>query len=152
MTQQPLDPNSPSRRVLVVLTERVYTQVPLSGSFSGLVRNLLEAWLSGSPQPKPKPAQPKPADFEQRVGEEVRRRIAAADDEARKQLKEANRRLLEFQQMIGQRAVFTRTEFRHLLMAVHPDNTASTEVRNRLLDLLVKHETRLVKVDPKPKK
>jgi len=50
-----------------------------------------------------------------------------------------------YARLIGQQGVFTRTEFRQLQMCVHPDNSASVEVRNRLADILVKNEQRLVK-------
>jgi hypothetical protein len=82
--------------------------------------------------------------FEQRVGDEVRRRIAASDDEVRKQLVELRRQNLEYAKLIGKRGVFTLKEYRQLLMCCHPDNSASADVRNHIQDLLVKSEHRLV--------
>ena len=83
--------------------------------------------------------------FEQRVGDEVRRRIATADDHARAQLKEANRQLREFEMERGRKGVFTKTEFRQMIMLCHPDNSASQETRAHLLDLLVGTRSRLIK-------
>jgi hypothetical protein len=83
--------------------------------------------------------------FETRVYDEVRRRIDRADDAVRNSLKELRAKCDRLERMVQQKGVFTRLEFRQLQMAVHPDNTASAEVRNRLLDLLVKNEARLVK-------
>jgi hypothetical protein len=85
--------------------------------------------------------------FETRVNDEVRRRILAADDAARAQLKDANRKLLAFEMERGKKGVFTKTEFRQMIMLCHPDNSASDEMRSHLLDLLVKNEARLVKSD-----
>jgi hypothetical protein len=183
-----LDPDSPSRRVLVVLTERLFAQTQAMlkerapTSMSALVRDLLQAWLDGVPPPavKPKPApvaKPAPAaastegfsdkgklriddairihkerlnrSFEAQVHAEVRRRIGAADDEARKQLRETSQENFFLRQMLNRKAVFSKAEFRQLQMAVHPDNTASIEVRNRLSDMLVKNERRLVGVELK---
>lgn len=88
--------------------------------------------------------------FATKVNEEVRQRIATADDHVRKHLAEANRRLLQFEQDRGKKGIFTRAEFKLLLMCVHPDNSASVEVRNRMLDMLMKNEVRLViPEDPK---
>lgn len=83
--------------------------------------------------------------FEQRVNEEVRSRIAAADDATRNQNKALRAENLYFAGLLGQRGVFSPTEFKKLLMCVHPDNPASEGVRNETLALLVKHEERLVK-------
>lgn len=83
--------------------------------------------------------------FAARVYDEVRRRIELADDAVRNSLKELRSKCDRLERMLQQKGIFTRAEFRQLQMAVHPDNTASTEVRNRLLDLLVKNETRLLK-------
>lgn len=82
--------------------------------------------------------------FAQRVDEEVRRRINAADDAVRKQLAQIRQENIVLKQSIGRKGVFRQAEFRQLLMAVHPDNTASVEIRNRVLDILVKNEQRLI--------
>lgn len=83
--------------------------------------------------------------FHAQVQAEVRRIIDRADDHVRKRLKEVEAQYEAVSRMLRQKGVFTRLEFRQLQMAVHPDNTASVEVRNRLLDLLVKNEARLLK-------
>jgi hypothetical protein len=84
--------------------------------------------------------------FEQAVNAEVRKRIETADDFVRKSNKEMSARLLLFEMERGKQGIFTPLEYKQLLMCVHPDNTASIEIRNRITDIIVKHETRLVRV------
>lgn len=85
--------------------------------------------------------------FEQRVNEEVRRRIDAADNAAR----EHNKRLLQeninLQRMVGHRGVFTKSEFRKMQMLCHPDNSASPQLRAELSQILVENEKKIVKFE-----
>jgi hypothetical protein len=83
--------------------------------------------------------------FVPRVNAEVRRRIDTADDHVRRQLKEVQAKLAALEKVVALKGVFTKQEFRQLQTAVHPDSSASTDVRNRLLDILVKNQIRLVK-------
>lgn len=83
--------------------------------------------------------------FEQRVNEEVRRRIDAADDATRKQAKELHLQNLNLQRIVGQRAVFTETQYRQMLMLCHPDNSASQELRGELLQILKENKIKLAK-------
>jgi hypothetical protein len=83
--------------------------------------------------------------YHQQVNEEVIRRIAAADDITRKQNTEMRAENLRLSQMLNQRGVFTEQQFAQLLMCVHPDNTASIDIRNEILRLLVANKNRLVK-------
>lgn len=83
--------------------------------------------------------------FNDKVEEEVRARIEKREQYERQEnikLREENRIL---RSALMQKAVFTPLEFKRLLMCVHPDNSASADVRNEMLSLLNKHETRLVK-------
>ena len=54
--------------------------------------------------------------FEQRVNEEVRRRIAEADDAAREQNKELRKEVAFLQKIVDQRGVFTKAQFRQMQM------------------------------------
>jgi hypothetical protein len=83
--------------------------------------------------------------YQQQVNEEVIRRIAAADDETRKQNTAMREENLHLSLMLNQRGVFTEKQFGQLLMCVHPDNTASVNIRNEMLRLLVTSKKRLVK-------
>ena len=82
--------------------------------------------------------------FEQRVNEEVRRRIAEADDAMRKQNKELLHENIGLQQMLNQRGIFSEAQFNNLLKCIHPDNSASIAIRNELLPFLLKNKQRLV--------
>ena len=82
---------------------------------------------------------------QQMISDEVRRRIAAADDFARAENKKLNAENMQFRQILNQGCVFTEREFGQLLMCVHPDNTASVNVRNEMLRLLVANKRRLIK-------
>lgn len=83
--------------------------------------------------------------FEAAVRDEVHRRIAAADEEMRKQNKELRQEKAYLTGLIGQRAVFTAAQFNRLMMCTHPDNSASVAVRNEVQALLVANKRRLVK-------
>ncbi len=74
--------------------------------------------------------------FEQKVNEEVRRRIAVADDEARRQNRELRAENTSLTIMLNQRGVFTERQYAKLMMCVHPDNSASVAVRNEIQALL----------------
>jgi hypothetical protein len=122
-----------------------------------LLAVIFTAWVSRRSLPPAKPSPWVVADairihkeklskqFEQRVNAEVRRRIDTADDFARKELARVKEENLAFTRQFGQFGVFTRAEYKQLLMCVHPDNTASTEVRNRLIDIIVRNESRLIR-------
>jgi hypothetical protein len=85
--------------------------------------------------------------FEQRVNAEVRRRIDEADDAARKQNRVLRKENFDLQLIVGQRGVFTETQYRQMLMLCHPDNSASPGLRAALLQILVNNKKRLVKPD-----
>jgi len=76
-----------------------------------------------------------------------REQAARANSHVREQLKVANRRLLEFERNLGKKGVFSKTEFRQLLMLCHPDNSTSDEMKAHLLNLLKANESRLIKPD-----
>lgn len=84
-------------------------------------------------------------EFEAAVSKEVHRRIAAADEEMRKQNKELRHENLYLTGLISQRAVFSGVEFSRLMMCTHPDNSASAAVRNEMQALLIANKRRLVK-------
>jgi hypothetical protein len=94
------------------------------------------------------------------VSEKAQRVIAESNDFVRKRLKEVEAELRYFEQERGKKGVFTPAGYTLLLMCVHPDNSACTAVRNRLLDIVVRNEKHLIKGDvvvfekpkPKPKK
>jgi hypothetical protein len=83
--------------------------------------------------------------FEWQVNQEVRRRIDAANNATRAQNKELRLENFNLQRMIGQRGVFTETQYKQMLMLCHPDDSASPELRARLLQILVENKIRLVK-------
>lgn len=83
--------------------------------------------------------------FHNQVEEEVRARVVKLEQWEKQEnikLREENRVL---RSALMQKAPFTALEFKKLLMCVHPDNSASVDVRNEVLQLLNTHETRLVK-------
>jgi hypothetical protein len=82
--------------------------------------------------------------FEHAVNEEVRKRIAAADDSARIHNKELVKENIQLRQMLNQRGVLSEAQFNNLLKCIHPDNSASVAVRNELLPFLIKNKQRLV--------
>lgn len=59
--------------------------------------------------------------FEQRVNEEVIRRIAEADDAAREQNKQMRTQILGLERVIRQSALFTIEQFNTLRRCLHPD-------------------------------
>lgn len=81
--------------------------------------------------------------FEHTVNAEVRRRIDSADDAARKAARDAGLENIRLKQLLQQSALFTPAEFKLILMCLHPDNAASTEVRARAFDLFRQKERRL---------
>ena len=81
--------------------------------------------------------------FEEAVREEVRRRIVAADDSTRKHNKELSQENLT----LRNRLYLTEKQFRELQMCVHPDMSASQELRNKVMDFLVTNKNRLVKLE-----
>jgi hypothetical protein len=85
--------------------------------------------------------------FEQRVNEEVRRRIDAADDTTRKHVKELHLQNLNLQRIVTQRGVFTETQYRQMLMLCHPDSSAGPKLKAELLQVLVENKIRLIKPD-----
>jgi len=82
--------------------------------------------------------------FEQLVNEEVRKRIATADNAVRERLKRADAAILQFERERGKKGVFTKRQFKQLQICCHPDASASAETRAELLQILVKYETYLV--------
>lgn len=82
--------------------------------------------------------------FRATVGEEVRRHIDAANDAMRKQNSELSKENLQLRMLLGRGAVFTPVEYRTILRCLHPDNSASSEVRASAFDLLKQKEKRLV--------
>lgn len=89
--------------------------------------------------------------FENVLGERVRAGIAAADEHVRKAYNELKPRYAQLEARYAElqrvRGVFTRAEFRQLLMCCHPDASAGPEIRARLTDILVKNEPKLIKGD-----
>jgi len=82
--------------------------------------------------------------FQTIVGEEVRRRIAAADDATRKHNRDLHAEVLGLRRMLNQKAVFTADEYKTIMVCLHPDNSASQEKRGRAFDLFRQKERRLV--------
>jgi len=82
--------------------------------------------------------------FEQLVSDEVKKRIAAANDAVRERLKKADQAILQFERDRGKRGVFSKRQFKQLQICCHPDASASKETRAELLQILVKYETYLV--------
>jgi hypothetical protein len=83
--------------------------------------------------------------FEQRVNEEVRRRIDAADDATRASYKKLNIENARLLAELGRRAVFTETQYKQMLMLCHPDDSASPELKARLLQILVESKAKLIR-------
>jgi len=82
--------------------------------------------------------------FEQKVDEEVRKRIAAADNATREQNKKLRQENLQLRQMMDKRGVFSDTQFNDLIKCIHPDNSASIATRNALLPFLLRNKQRLI--------
>jgi hypothetical protein len=83
--------------------------------------------------------------FEATVDAEVRRRIVAADEAMRAHNKTLSLENTQLRQQLNSRALFTQAEFKLILMALHPDNSASSENRARAFDLVRQKEKQLVK-------
>jgi hypothetical protein len=84
-------------------------------------------------------------DFEAMVYAEVRKRIETANDFVRKELKSAQAQLAGMSKMLGSRGVFTKLEYKQLLMCVHPDQSASKEVKEHIFSIVKRSELVLVK-------
>jgi hypothetical protein len=82
--------------------------------------------------------------FETKVGEEVRKHIAAADEAMRKENAKLRKDNLAITLLLRQGAIFTADEYKTILRCLHPDNSASTETRARAFDLVKQKEKRLV--------
>jgi DNA-binding transcriptional regulator YhcF (GntR family) len=87
--------------------------------------------------------------FEQTVNAEVRRRIDTADSAVREQLKKANQQLLVFERERGKRGVFSKEEYGQMLKLCHPDQSASKETCNKLLQILTERKLSLINPDKK---
>lgn len=87
--------------------------------------------------------------FYNAVSERVRAEIASADNHVRKLYDELRPKYAtleaRFADLQRSRGVFTRAEFRQLLMCCHPDASAGPEIRAKLTNLLVRNENRLLK-------
>jgi len=82
--------------------------------------------------------------FEQKVAVEVRRHIDAADDTTRKDNSRLRKENMQLTMLLQQKMLFTADEFKTIMRCLHPDNSASAEVRARAFDLFVKKEQRLI--------
>lgn len=83
--------------------------------------------------------------FEQRVNAEVRRQIDAASDFTRQENKRLRQEVHSLNQTLSDQAVFTKEQYRHMLMLCHPDSSASPQLKAELLQVLVEKKKRLVK-------
>jgi transposase len=83
--------------------------------------------------------------FEQRVNDEVRKRIDAADNAARAQCKKLHLENISLMRIVQQHGVFTETQYRQMLMLCHPDNSAGPEIKATLLQVLVENKIKLIK-------
>jgi DNA-binding transcriptional regulator YhcF (GntR family) len=89
--------------------------------------------------------------FWKEVDAEVRKQIDSADNHLRvahKKLEEEkatwDTREAWWRQEFAKKGVFTPVEYKQLLMCIHPDNTASIEVRNKITDIVKKAEMQLM--------
>jgi hypothetical protein len=87
--------------------------------------------------------------FEQVVNAEVRKRIDAADDFVRQRLKEADRKIMQFEKDRGKRGVFSEAQYNKLLKVCHPDNSASDAVRAEIFDLIRRYKLSLINPEKK---
>jgi hypothetical protein len=83
--------------------------------------------------------------FEQRVNDEVRRRIEAAADATRAENKRLRQENINLTRIVNQRGVFTSTQFNQMKMLCHPDSPASDETKAILLNILLDNKQRLIK-------
>lgn len=79
------------------------------------------------------------------VEAQVRKEIAKADEGVRKTLAKLQTEQRFWRTEAAKRGVFTRQEYRQLLMCTHPDAPASPEMRARLTDILIRNEMKLIK-------
>lgn len=82
--------------------------------------------------------------FQQKVGEEVRREIDRTNNAARQQLAQLRKENLQLSQIVRQSAVFPPDDYKTILACLHPDNSASQAKRARAFDLFKQKERRLV--------
>jgi hypothetical protein len=87
--------------------------------------------------------------FDQRVNEEVRRRIDAANDATRANNKRLHLENINLMRIVGERGVFTETQYRQMLMLCHPDSSAGPELKAALLQVLVDNKIKLIKGERK---
>ena len=83
--------------------------------------------------------------FDQRVSEEVRRQIDAANDAMRTNYARLSADNLNLTRIVSQRGVFTETQYKQMLMLCHPDSSASPQLKAELLQVLIQNKIRLVK-------
>jgi hypothetical protein len=69
--------------------------------------------------------------FEQRVREEVRRRIDAADDATRAQNKELRAEIWSLTRAIQRGKIFTPEQYKAIIRCLHPDSNPSSEVKHK---------------------
>lgn len=81
--------------------------------------------------------------FHTAVSYEVQRSIARADNAVRKQNVELTTERNNLLRLLRSSAQFTPAEYKMILMCLHPDNSASPEVRARAFDLVRQKEARL---------
>lgn len=83
--------------------------------------------------------------FQQRVNDGIRQGIADADNAARDENKRLRQENVNLNRIVGQRGVFSKTQFRQMQMLCHPDNSASEKLRAELSQVLVDNEIKLIK-------
>jgi hypothetical protein len=84
-------------------------------------------------------------EFAQRVSEEVRRQIDAANDAMRANNKRLLQENIKLTHIVNQRGVFTKEQFNQMQILCHPDSTLSDDVMASLLNILRDNKQRLVK-------
>lgn len=83
--------------------------------------------------------------FTQRVSEEVRRQIDAANDATRANNKKLHLENINLQRIVGQHGVFTETQYKQMLLLCHPDSSASPQLKAELLQILIENKVKLIK-------
>lgn len=79
------------------------------------------------------------------VDQEVRKRIAEADDYVRKSNAEMQKTITSLERMLRGGALFTEVEFTTILACLHPDNSASEAKRARAFDLFRQKKPRMIR-------
>ena len=69
--------------------------------------------------------------FEQQVNDEVRRRIAAADDATRAQNKQLRAENDSLSRMLQRQRIFVADEYKTIIRCLHPDANPSSEIRHK---------------------